>query len=285
MIKVGIVGNGFVGQATAMLASAPEMQCMIYDIDPSKCVPQNCTIPLLATECDVIFICVPTPMSLSKKVCDTSIVEKCVNQIRETNPDISIVLRSTVPPGTCDKLGITHMPEYLTEKNWYWDVKTAAEWHLGVCSSNAASLKSVNIVSKILQMCENYQIIRSSKIIVKKCIVTEAVKYFRNAMLATKLSLCNEFEQYCGLIGVSWNDDVRDMIISDSRIGGSHTQVPGSDGKRGFGGTCLPKDLVGLIGAMDSVGASAVVLNAVLNRNNLIDRPEKDWVNPRSCSE
>jgi UDPglucose 6-dehydrogenase len=286
MIKLGIVGNGFVGQASAMLGSAPDMECMVYDIDKDKCIPKGCTISTLALECDVVFICVPTPMSLSKKVCDTSIVEICVNQLREVNPKANIVLRSTVPPGTCDRLRIAHMPEYLTEKNWYWDVKTASEWHLGVPDAAAETeTETERVVAKILRSCEAHGIIRSSRLIVKKCLVTEATKYFRNAMLATKLSLCNEFESYCGLLGISWADEVRDMVITDTRIGGSHTQVPGSDGKRGFGGTCLPKDLVGLIGAMDSVGASSVVLSAVLKRNNTIDRPEQDWINPRSCSK
>ena len=42
-------------------------------------------------------------------------------------------------------------------------------------------------------------------------------------------------------------DVIREGLVADSRIGNSHTQVPGIDNDRGFGGTCFPKDLNSLI--------------------------------------
>ena len=63
----------------------------------------------------------------------------------------------------------------------------------------------------------------------------------------------------------------------DSRIGSSHTQVPGPDGLYGFGGTCFPKDLSALISQFDSNNIPSIILKAVQDRNNSIDRPEQDW--------
>jgi UDP-N-acetyl-D-mannosaminuronate dehydrogenase len=72
MIKIGIVGGGFVGQATFLL-NCKDIHCIIYDIDPSKCFPQSTTFNDLK-DCHIVFICVPTPMN-SDRTCYTKIVE------------------------------------------------------------------------------------------------------------------------------------------------------------------------------------------------------------------
>jgi len=59
----------------------------------------------------------------------------------------------------------------------------------------------------------------------------------------------------------------------DDRIGSSHTDVPGPDGKAGFGGTCFPKDTNSLLHQMKN----SLVLKAVVERNQKVDRPEHDW--------
>ena len=70
---------------------------------------------------------------------------------------------------------------------------------------------------------------------------------------------------------------MRHLVAQDKRIGHSHTYVPGPDGKRGFGGTCFPKDVSSLITQMIDCGLMSYVLIAARNRNIDIDRPEKDW--------
>ena len=63
------------------------------------------------------------------------------------------------------------------------------------------------------------------------------------------------------------------LVGMDKRIGEGHTLVPGHDGKRGFGGTCFPKDTKSMVSQMDK----SIVLKAVVERNDTVDRPERDW--------
>ena len=67
------------------------------------------------------------------------------------------------------------------------------------------------------------------------------------------------------------------MVALDERINSSHMVVPGPDGKRGFGGTCFPKDINSFLYQMQKANLPATILDAVIFRNEKIDRPEKDW--------
>ena len=105
----------------------------------------------------------------------------------------------------------------------------------------------------------------------------EMVKYVRNTFLATKISFFNEIYNFCGASNVSYETIIR-QVSSDRRIGGSHTRVPGPDGKRGFGGTCLPKDANSLQQQFIQKNVDCPILAAVVRRNEEIDRPELDWM-------
>jgi UDPglucose 6-dehydrogenase len=84
------------------------------------------------------------------------------------------------------------------------------------------------------------------------------IKYFKNSFLAAKVSLMNEFRITCNSLGADWYSVVRGMLY-DHRIGESHTQVPGPDGKFGWGGKCFPKDVSALL----SMGPDMPILAAV----------------------
>ena len=71
-------------------------------------------------------------------------------------------------------------------------------------------------------------------------------------------------------------DVVCEGVTADSRIGKSHTKVPGIDNDRGFGGTCFPKDLNSLIVQMESHGVNADMLKEVWKYNAHI-RKVIDW--------
>ena len=59
-MKIGIIGNGFVGKATKILKSE-KVEIMVYDIIPELCEPHGLTLEKLCNETDIIFISVPTP--------------------------------------------------------------------------------------------------------------------------------------------------------------------------------------------------------------------------------
>jgi len=74
----------------------------------------------------------------------------------------------------------------------------------------------------------------------------EFCKYARNSYLAVKVSFFNEIEQYCNHMDMNY-ENIRKITTLDERIGSSHTQVPGPDKKKGYGWTCLPKDINSLV--------------------------------------
>ena len=74
---------------------------------------------------------------------------------------------------------------------------------------------------------------------------------------------------------------VRELVCLDERVGESHTEVPGPDGKHGFGGTCFPKDLNSLIYQMEQSNVYPMILSAANDQNNKVDRPERDWEDDR----
>jgi UDPglucose 6-dehydrogenase len=271
--NIGVIGAGFCGSATALFGNQPiYVDVKMYDIDPKKCKPEGTTLFHLK-DCDLIFICVPTPMDKLTGQCYTSIVENCVKQVRETlGENVNIVIRSTVPVGFSERMNCVFMPEFLTEANWRNDVYNCKEWFIGVDDNKNNVIEKFERLFKV-SFPDTKRVYLSTK-------VCESIKYFRNCFLATKVSFCNEFYQFCKASDVEY-ETVRKYATNDSRIGGSHTFVPHKDShgtKYGFSGTCLPKDISSLKYQMKEKGVESKILSAVEERNSIIDRPEKDWM-------
>lgn len=85
----------------------------------------------------------------------------------------------------------------------------------------------------------------------------------------------NEFKLLCDKIDANW-EDAQKGFSSDIRIGSSHLNVPGYDGKLGYGGTCFPKDVNALLSFSKKHN---IDLNSIAGgwTTNLKVRPEKDW--------
>ena len=75
----------------------------------------------------------------------------------------------------------------------------------------------------------------------------------------------------------NWEEAIEGFIL-DGRVGHSHLNVPGPDGKFGFGGSCFPKDIQALINFGQKLGINMNVLEGAW-KTNLEVRPEKDWEN------
>ena len=85
----------------------------------------------------------------------------------------------------------------------------------------------------------------------------------------------NEMKMIASKTNVDWDKAV-EGFIGDPRLGSSHVNVPGNDGKLGFSGSCFPKDLQAIIHFAQSVNIDMNVLNGTW-QTNLKVRPEKDW--------
>ena len=60
------------------------------------------------------------------------------------------------------------------------------------------------------------------------------------------------------------------LICLDTRIGESHINVPGPDGKKGFGGACFPKDIAALINYASNINVDLSILKEIQEKNNNI---------------
>ena len=96
-----------------------------------------------------------------------------------------------------------------------------------------------------------------------------------NCFFATKVSFMNEMKLISDKVCANWDETVEGFIL-DGRIGHSHLNVPGHDGKLGFGGSCFPKDVQALIAYGKTLGIDLLTLEGAWN-TNLNVRPEKDW--------
>lgn len=275
MHRIGVIGNGFVGKATGALRNS-HVEVIAYDKDPAACDPLGTTLEEVA-RCDVVVISVPTPMNASTGEVHLRIVEDVVLSLRQLDSTALVVVRSTVPPGTCDRLGVYFMPEFLTEANSVDDFRNSPRWIFGVPRGGAsASAAAAETLESVLRRCRDAGCIRSCEAVWMPAAEAEMVKYFRNTYLATKVAYCNEISTLCGALGLDY-DNVRRMAASDPRIGLSHTSVPGPDGKNGFGGTCFPKDCHGLMHLYHTTNVPCPVLGAAVERNENIDRAGQDW--------
>ena len=271
MLQIGIIGNGYVGKATALLG-CEEVKVFIYDKDPEKCSPLGLRIKEIAC-CDLVFVCVPTPMNKDGS-CNIDIVNSVVEELKSVGtPPENIVIRSTVPAGASEKLGVNFMPEFLTEKNWEHDFKNIRHRIVGLADPRDWSVK--NKFNKLFCLAAWYGKVKNSMICFSPTTEAEITKLVRNCFLATKVSFFNEVEEFCSKQGIDYKM-VSEMTSFDTRIGMTHMDVPGHDGKRGYGGTCFPKDMNSLLNQMSKVMASYIISSAVA-RNEVVDRPEKDW--------
>ena len=269
-MKIGIIGNGFVGSAIMHGFILHVEDIKVYDKDPKR---STHNMKDLTSDSDVIFICVPTPMFASG-VCDLSIVKSVTSELSEYN-NINkkvIVIKSTVVPGTIESLAekypemnFVFNPEFLTERRARLDFINTSRIVLG--SNNPLAN---NIVERLYKLRFPY-----TKVIKTDFGTAQLIKYMANCFFATKVSFMNEMYQVCEAINGNW-DKALEGFISDGRIGNSHIDVPGHDGDFGFGGKCFPKDLNAMIKKAEDLGIDPKVMKGAWEKNKEI-RKDLDW--------
>lgn len=260
---IGVVGHGFVGEALEK-GMKHAFKVLVYDPfkypdatrianglgansatrdDGLELAP---SMDALTSQCQVIFVCVPTPMNPDGSA-STKIVERCVAEIAEFSRMNVVVVKSTVPPGTTQELhlrwattaynqrnllGVIFNPEFLTEANYINDFKNQTRIILGGRSDEAKT-----IVKQVYQ--KAYPNVKTIK---TNSTIAEMVKYTTNTFLATKVAFANEIYDVCQKLDVDY-DKVIEYARYDERLGNTHWAVPGPDGHYGFGGSCFPKDI------------------------------------------
>jgi len=263
-MKIGIIGQGYVGTALKV-GFKDYYNVETYDkYDLSKSTKSS--IKRVVEFTDVIFVCVPTPMR-KDGTCYTGIVEEVIREINETADGHIVVIKSTVPPGTTDRINAEYTkstvifnPEFLTEANFIDDFKNQNRIILG--GDRKGTSKVRQLYSRLFPQ---------ATIVKTGAKHAEMVKYFTNCFLATKVSFANEMKHICDSIDLDY-DKVVEYATYDERLGKSHWSVPGPDGDLGFGGHCLPKDLSAMVNGFDTLG----LLEAVEQVNDQV-RENRDW--------
>lgn len=246
--RSAIVGYGVVGKA--MNALLPE--AVVYDTAPGHPSDRSAV-----NNCDIAFVCVPTPARLTGQ-CDISVVVESVAWLETP----LIVLRSTVLPGTTNNLmaesgkHIVFQPEYLGETvgHPYSDPKGRQFVVLGGDPADCSQV--ADFYMSVYNSTVRFHFTDST--------TAELAKYMENAFFAAKILFCTEFRRITEAMGIQY-PRLREIWLADSRISPDHTFAFPSD--LGFAGKCLPKDLLAIIDFARQLGCDPTLLQAIHDIN------------------
>lgn len=290
--NIGIVGQGFVG--TAVKEKFKEYYNVYtydkYNTEKSRIFAMDqisedeIDLATLVENCETVFVCVPTPMFPNGQ-CDTSIVDDVILRISNISTRLdrrtSIILKSTVPPGTTrsldldyDNVIVNFSPEFLTEANSIEDFRNQNRIILGI-----DWIELVEPLTAIFR-----KVFPEAEIGVMRSDEAEMSKYVINLFLATKVSFFNDIYKVIEKINSSSAsinmsfEAVVGAALMDPRIGKSHFAVPGPDGDYGYGGHCFPKDMAAILHIADTLKLSVPTLLGASTTNSIV-RQNRDWEN------
>jgi len=265
--KMAVIGFGFLGSALSH-GFALQADIKIYDKYDNIYDSLEDAVNLS----DFIFIGVPTPMNDDGSQNLSSMDDAVESVVNVAKSKKIIILKSTIIPGTTrnyakkyKKHDFVFNPEFLTERNAKLDFINSARIILG------GEKKITTKVEKLYR-------IRFTHTPIYKTTweAAEVVKYMSNSFFAIKVSFLNEMYDIAKHIGVPY-EELKDMWLADQRIGNSHTDVPGHDGQRGYGGKCFPKDVQAFIKWAEENKLHLDMCKVANNVNERI-REVKDWL-------
>ena len=262
-MKIAIAGTGYVGLVTAVCIASTGHDVTCVDVDENKIkIMQQGKSPIYEADleelmnlhkerltyttdiimaykdADVIFIGVGTPEKKDGSA-NLRYVYDVAKQIAHTvEKDCVVVVKSTVPIGTNDKIEalikrelvhpvqvhVASNPEFLAQGTAVRDTLHASRIVLGVESDYAEKV-----------MREVYKGFDAPILVTNRC-SAEMIKYASNDFLALKISYVNEIANLCEIVGANIQDVTQGMGF-DPRIGNRFLNAG-----VGYGGSCFPKD-------------------------------------------
>ena len=288
--RISVIGAGYVGLTTAACFAELGHRVSLLEIDPERLNSlEQGVLPLhepglpelwqrhwaegrlrLTSDyeqgldgSEFAFIAVGTPSTTNGKP-ELRWVRSAARSIAEAaNGPIIVVNKSTVPVGTADlvagiiarckrsnhDLPVVSNPEFLREGWAVYDFLHPARVVVGSTDMNAAQA--------VAQLYEPL----GCPIILCDAGTAEISKYASNAFLAARISFINEIALLCDKFGVDVAD-VAKVVGLESRCGEGYLGAG-----LGWGGSCLPKDVRGLIYMAASQRVSAPLLRSVLKVN------------------
>jgi UDP-N-acetyl-D-glucosamine dehydrogenase len=268
-MSVGVIGLGYVGLPIAISYASAGFRTVGFDIDTSRIqqllegssyvedvdselvanlVTSESLIPVSTpssiSECDAVFICVPTPYTPAKDPDLGYVIAATETVAKNMKPGVLVILQSTTYPGTTNeivrpilerggrKLGIdfnlAFSPERVDPGNKVWTVENTPKVVGGVtpeCSERAALLLAA-------PMSDNVSL-RTR--IVSTPEAAEMTKLLENTFRAVNIALVNELALLCERMGV----DIWEVIeAAETKPFGFMPFRPGP----GVGGHCIAVD-------------------------------------------
>jgi len=253
-MRIGIIGLGVVGNAIKYGFELHGVTVISYDKHKSTEYKFD---DLVDTDC--IFICVPTPTI--DNVCDTSIVEQCIDQLCLYNYSGLIVIKSTVMIGTTQRLidrypnlRICFVPEFLRQDHAIKDF-TQGQQVLIVGSGHWPDYEL------LVQL--HGPFVKSAKQITPT--EAEITKYFVNSFNALRVVFANAYYEICNKTGSDYQSVLASALTHHSVGSGEYLQC--HDQLRGFAGACLPKDVQALATFVGTMNLPVDLFDTIIHDN------------------
>jgi UDPglucose 6-dehydrogenase len=264
---IGIIGLGFVGGS--MYKSFKLKGFDVIGYDKFKNGGIGSFEETLAA--NIIFLCLPTLFDEKKKEYNKNAIHEICSKLVEYSYNGLVVIKSTIEPETTNVLSDTHPslkfchnPEFLTARTAFEDFHNQTHIVLG---------KGKNCVDDDMKPLKDFYTKYYPNAEISECssLESESMKIMCNSFYASKIMLFNEYYLLCKKNGSDFNK-IKNLMLKNGWINQMHTDVPGPDGKLGYGGACFPKDTQALSHYMKSLNSPNEVLeNVCLEKNTLRD--------------
>ncbi|HVZ30822.1 MAG TPA: UDP-glucose/GDP-mannose dehydrogenase family protein [Polyangiaceae bacterium] len=302
-MRVAVIGTGYVGLVAGVCLAESGADVCCIDVDEAKlrCLERG-EVPffepglasMLARNWpqrisfssdlaagirgrQIVFVAVGTPPSEDGSADLSRVLEVAAGVARAAERDLLLVLKSTVPVGTNQRvsevvagsrhrISVVSNPEFLKEGAAIDDFLKPDRIVIG--TEDEAAFQLMEQLYAPFNRQRNRILRMSPK-------SAEIVKYAANALLATKISFMNEMAELCSVTGGDV-EHVRLALGADRRIGFQFL-YPGL----GFGGSCFPKDLRALVKTGEEQGVPIRVARAAIEANQrpvskLLERMTRD---------